>query len=123
TFPDRGGASTCARVPGRVLFIGRSSRRPPFRHQHNLSCLRNDGRHTMALPFFLAGILGKAAAGALPKGLAARVWAAGAKPLVGSQGHRGLAQGVAGAAAEKLTDSAVDAVFAKMERKDKGNAA
>ena len=77
----------------------------------------------MALPFFLAGILGKAAAGALAKGLAAKVSPAGAKALVGSHGHSGLAQRVAGAAAEKLTDSAVDAVFAKMERKDKGNAA
>jgi hypothetical protein len=77
----------------------------------------------MALPFFLAAILGKAAAGALAKGLAGKVSPAGAKALVGSHGHRGFAQRIAGAAAEKLTHSAVDAVFTKMERKDKGDAA
>jgi hypothetical protein len=73
----------------------------------------------MALPFILAGFLGKAAASAVAKGLAGKASAAGAKALVGSHGHHGLAQKLAREAADKLTESALDAALEKKERKDK----
>jgi hypothetical protein len=94
-------------------FIGRSSRRPPFRHQYALSYACYDRRNVMPLPFFLVGIIGKSAAGAVAKGLAAKSSAAGAKALLGSHGHHKLAQKLAGEVANKLTDEVVDAAFAK----------
>jgi hypothetical protein len=73
----------------------------------------------MPLPFFLAGIIGKSAAGAVAKGLAAKASAAGAKALVGSHAHHGLAQKLAGKIAEKLSDEAVDAALVnKKGRRD-----
>jgi len=73
----------------------------------------------MPLPFFLAGLIGKAASGAVTKGLTAKVSAASAKALVGSHGHHGLAQKLASEAAEKLSDKAVDAALAKKVKKAK----
>jgi len=75
----------------------------------------------MPLPFFLAGLIGKAASGAVAKGLTAKASAASAKALVGSHGHHGLAQKLAGEVAEKLSDKAVDAALAKKEKKQKGD--
>ena len=72
----------------------------------------------MPLPFFLAGIIGKSAAGAVAKGLAGKASAAGGKALVGSHGHRGLARKLAGKVAEKLSDEAVDAALAKKKGRD-----
>ena len=76
----------------------------------------------MPLPFFLAGILGKAAVGAVAKGLVGKASAVGAKALVGHHAHHGVAQHVAKEIAEKLTDSAVDAAFAKKEKSQKREA-
>jgi hypothetical protein len=73
----------------------------------------------MPFPFFLAGIIGKAAAGALGKGIAAKASAMGTKALVGSHGHHPVAQKFAGKVAEKFTDAAVDAALAKKEKKGK----
>jgi hypothetical protein len=72
-----------------------------------------DRRNTMPLPFLLAGIIGKSAAGAVAKGLAAKSSAAGAKALLGSHGHHKLAQKLVSEVADKLTDEAVDAALAK----------
>jgi hypothetical protein len=72
----------------------------------------------MPLPFFLAGIIGKSAAGAVAKGLAAKSSAAGAKALLGSHGHHKLAQKLAGEVADKLTDEVVDALENKKKRRD-----
>ena len=69
----------------------------------------------MPLPFFLAGILRKAAAGALAKGVTAKASAAGAKALVGH--HHGFAQQVAGKLAEKASDAAVDSTLSRREKK------
>jgi hypothetical protein len=71
----------------------------------------------MPLPFFLAGILGKAAAGALAKGVTAKASAAGAKALVGHHAHHGFAQQVAGKLAEKASDAAVDSTLSRREKK------
>jgi len=71
----------------------------------------------MPLPFFLAGIIGKAAAGAVAKGLAAKASAAGAKVVVGSHGQPALAHKLAGELAEKLADAAVDAALATKKGK------
>jgi hypothetical protein len=71
----------------------------------------------MPLPFFLAGIIGKWAAGAVAKGFAAKASAAGAKALVGSHGHHGLVEKLTGEVAEKLTDEVVDAAFAKKKKR------
>ena len=67
----------------------------------------------MPLPFFLAGLLGKAAAGAIAKGLAAKASAATAKAIVGHHAHRHLAHQIAGKLAEKLADFAVDSALFK----------
>ena len=73
----------------------------------------------MPLPFFLAGLVGKAAAGAVAKGWAAKASAASAKGFVGVRGKHGLAHKLASAVAEKLRDKAVDAALAKKEKKGK----
>jgi len=73
----------------------------------------------MPLPFFLAGILGKAAVGAIAKGLVGKASAVGAKALAGHHAHHRVAQYVAEEIAEKLTDSAVDAAFAKKREEPK----
>lgn len=72
----------------------------------------------MPLPFFLAALLGKAAVGAIAKGVAAKAAAAGAKGLVGHHAHHSLAQHVAGKIAEKVADSGVDAVLSRKRKKD-----
>ena len=72
----------------------------------------------MPLPFFLAALFGKAAAGAIAKGVAAKSAGAGAKAVLGHHAHHGLAQHVAKNVAEKLADSRVDAAFSKKRKKD-----
>jgi hypothetical protein len=71
----------------------------------------------MPFPFFLAGIIGKAAVGAMSKGIAAKASATGTKALVGFHGHHRVAQKIAGEVAEKLADAAVDAAFPKKDKK------
>lgn len=71
----------------------------------------------MPLPFLLAGIFGKTAAGALAKGVAAKASAAGAKALVGHHTHHGLAQQVAGKLAEKTSDAVVDSALKRKEKR------
>jgi hypothetical protein len=53
------------------------------------------------------------------KGIAAKASATSTKAFVGSHGHHPLAQKFAGEVSDKLTDAAVDAVFAKKKKKDK----
>ena len=71
----------------------------------------------MPLPFFLAAIFGKAAAGAVAKGLAGKAAAAGIKAAAGHHGHYALAQHVAKKAAESAADSGLRAVFSRKKRK------
>jgi hypothetical protein len=73
----------------------------------------------MPLPFFLAALLGKAAAGAVTKGLASKAAAAGAKALCGHHGHHSLARTVAVKAAEKAVDSVMDAALSRKSKKSK----
>ena len=68
----------------------------------------------MPLPFFLGALFGKAAVGAIAKGIAGKAGAASAKSLAG---HHALTQNVAGKLAEKTADSGVDAAFSKKRRK------
>ena len=70
----------------------------------------------MPLPFFLAALFGKAAVGAIAKGVAAKAGVASAKGLVGHHAHHRLAQNVAGKIAEKIADSGVDAAFRKRKK-------
>jgi hypothetical protein len=70
----------------------------------------------MPLPFFLAALFGKAAVGAIAKGIAAKAGAASAKGLVGHHAHHRLAQNVAGKIAEKIADSGVDVAFRKRKK-------
>jgi hypothetical protein len=72
----------------------------------------------MPLPFFLGALFGKAAVGAVAKGIASKAAAASAKGLVGHHGHHKLAQDVAGKLAEKVTDDGMDAVLSR-KRKNK----
>jgi hypothetical protein len=69
----------------------------------------------MPLPLFLGALFGKAAMGAIAKGVAGKAGAASAKGLAG---HHALAQKVAGKFAEKVADSSVDAAFSKKRKKD-----
>jgi len=50
-----------------------------------------------------------------PRGSLPRHLQRGDKALVGSHGHHGLAQKLAGKVAEKLSDEAADAALAKMK--------
>jgi hypothetical protein len=69
----------------------------------------------MPLPFFLAAIFGKAAAGAVAKGIAAK---AAAKVAVGHHGHHALAKHVAKKAAETSVHAAVEKRRKKGEPSD-----
>jgi hypothetical protein len=71
----------------------------------------------MPFPFFLAGIIGKATASLVGKGIAAKASAMGTKALVGSHGHHPVAQKIASEVAEKLADTAVDAALARKKKK------
>jgi hypothetical protein len=73
----------------------------------------------MPLPFFLAGLVGKVAAGAVAKGWSAKASAASGKALVSVHGNHRLARKLASEVAEQLSDKAVDAVLAKKEKKGK----
>jgi hypothetical protein len=75
-------------------------------------------RPTMPLPFFLGALFGKAAVGAIAKGIAAKSAGAGAKGLVGHHAHHVLAQKVAGKIAGKAADSSVDAAFSRKRKKE-----
>jgi hypothetical protein len=72
----------------------------------------------MPLPLFLGALFGKAAVGAIAKGIAGKAGAASAKGLAGHHAHHALAQKVAGKIAEKAADSSVDAAFSKKRKKD-----
>jgi len=71
----------------------------------------------MPLPFFLAGLLGKAASGVLAKGLAAKASAASTKAMVGHRGHHVLVQQVVGKLTEKASDTAIDYVVSRNDKK------
>ena len=71
----------------------------------------------MPLPFFLAGIFGKAAAAAVAKGFAGKASASAVKAVIGGHGHHGLAQNLTSEVADHLSDKAVDAVLRKREKK------
>jgi hypothetical protein len=62
----------------------------------------------MPLPFFLGALFGKAAAGAVAKGLAAKASGAGAKAAAGHHGKQSLARKVVGRIADKALDSTLD---------------
>ena len=74
----------------------------------------------MPLPFFFGALFGKAAAGAVAKGLAAKVTGAGAKAAAGHHGSQGLAHKVAAGIVEKAVDATVDDVLSGKEKKKKG---
>jgi len=61
----------------------------------------------MPAPFFLAVLLGKAAAGAASKGLATKASA--------HHGHRALAKKLGGKVVSKIRDETADRVFARSE--------
>ena len=63
----------------------------------------------MALPVFIAALLGKAAVGAVTKSVAAKAAAAAAKTAVGHHGHAVAANKVAATIIDQATDKAVDA--------------
>ena len=67
----------------------------------------------MAFPFVLAALFGKAAVGAVSKGLAAKGSAVGAKAATGHRGHHALARKVVGKIVNKATDEAVDSALRK----------
>jgi hypothetical protein len=73
----------------------------------------------MPLPFFLGALFGKAAAGAVAKGLAAKATGAGAKAAAGHHGSQGLAHKVAGGIAEKVVDATVDDALSGKEKEKK----
>ena len=62
----------------------------------------------MAFPVVLAALFGKAAVGAVSKGLAAKGSAVGAKAATGHRGHHALARKVVGKIVNKATDEAVE---------------
>ena len=71
----------------------------------------------MSISVILAALFGKAAVGAVSKGVAAKASAAGIKAAAGAghHGHHVLAQKVAGKLVEKATDKAVDVALDKAE--------
>ena len=71
----------------------------------------------MPLPFILAGLLGKAAVGAVTKGLSSKAAAAGAKTAVHRHGKVALANKLAVKLADKVTDKATDKVVDKFAEK------
>jgi hypothetical protein len=71
----------------------------------------------MPLPFFLGALFGKAAAGAVAKGLAAKASGAGAKAAAGHHGKQSLARKVIGRIADKALDSTLDHVSFDEEKK------
>ena len=71
----------------------------------------------MPLPFFLGALFGKAAAGAIAKGIASKAGAASAKGLVGHHAHHKLAQDIAGKLAENAADSGMDAALSRKRKK------
>jgi hypothetical protein len=68
------------------------------------------------LPFFLGALLGKAAVGAIAKGVAGKAAAASSKGLIGHHAHHKLAQQVAGKVAEKAADAGVDAALRRHKK-------
>lgn len=68
----------------------------------------------MPLPFFLVALFGKAAAGALGKGLASKAAAGGVKALAPHHGHHALARELAGKVAEQAIEKAAES---RKERK------
>ncbi len=81
----------------------------------------------MSLPFFLAALLGKAAAGAASKGFAAKASAAGTKGASARHSHRVLAKRLAGKVVNKAGDQVIDTAASKAEaamadrKKNKGH--
>jgi hypothetical protein len=70
----------------------------------------------MPLPFFLAALFGKAAGGALAKGLASKAATGGAK-AVAHHGHHALARNIAGKVGEQVVDSIAEAGKQKSKAK------
>jgi hypothetical protein len=71
----------------------------------------------MPLPFFLGALFGKAAAGAVAKGLAGKASGAGAKAVAGHHGKHSLARKVVGRIADKALDSTLDHVHFDDDKK------
>jgi hypothetical protein len=71
----------------------------------------------MPLPLFLATLFGKAAAGAITKGLASKAATAGAKAFCGHHGHHSLARTVVVKVAEKAIDAAMDTALSRNEKR------
>jgi hypothetical protein len=67
----------------------------------------------MSLPFFLAALLGKAAAGATSKGFAAKASAAGTKGA--HHAHRALGRRLVGKVVNKASDEVIDAAASKAD--------
>ena len=67
----------------------------------------------MPLPFFLAALLGKAAGGAVAKGLGSKVVVSGAK----AGHHHSLIRKIMGKVTEKAVDSTMDSVVSREEKR------
>ena len=67
----------------------------------------------MSLSFFIAALLGKAAAGATSKGFAAKASAAGTKGA--HHAHRALGRRLAGKVVNKASDEVIDAAVSKVD--------
>jgi len=66
----------------------------------------------MPLPFLLGALFGKAAAGAVTKGIGSKAVAS-----AGKAGHHSFAQKLFGKAAEKAVDAGVDHALSRKEKK------
>jgi len=66
----------------------------------------------MPLPFFLGALFGKAAAGAVTKGIGSKAVFSRSKA-----GHHALASKLFGKAAEKAVDASVDQALSRREKK------
>ena len=72
----------------------------------------------MPVPFFLAALLGKAAAGAASKGLVAKGSAAVTKTASGHHGHRLFARKVPAQILDKAGDEALDRALSSDDQAD-----
>jgi hypothetical protein len=71
----------------------------------------------MPLPWLIAGLLGKAAASSLVKGLTAKAAAGGAKGLIGHHGHHRVALELARTIARDAAEHAAEAGARKVYRR------
>ena len=104
-----------------------SDQRAALRPQNGkLSCqpaLAITGSSAMPIPFFLVSLLGKAAASALSKGLAAKTAAASAKAYGGHHGRHVLAREVVGKVVESAVDRGMDGAAGRKKGKEKRRSA